>query len=280
DDANVRRALNLSIDKAQLIARVTRGGQVPATHYVPDITGSGYSAQAELDRKAGRDPFSGPDFDFDPVRARALLREAGYEIAEEGGNYKAKGFPPLEILYNTSEGHRAIAIVIQDAWQRNLGVTVSLRNEEWKVMLKSRDQGNFQIMRGGFSAEYNHPLTFLDTFLSYSPQNESGWADPEYDRLVKEGVATADPAESIRKLRLAERRAALAVPRIPLYFYTKGTLVKPWVKGFYPNARNVHLMQWLWIDETNSAENRPAAEPREYPPPGRFAKGPAPTEAP
>ncbi len=70
------------------------------------------------------------------------------------------------------------------------------------------------------------------------------------------------------------------MPRIPLYFYTKGTLVKPWVKGFYPNARNVHLMQWLWIDETNSAENRPAAEPREYPPPGRFAKGPAPTEAP
>lgn len=147
-------------------------------------------------------------------------------------------------------------------------------------MLKSRDQGNFQILRGGFGAEYDHPLTWLDTFLSKSPQNESGWADPEFDRLVKEAVSIPDPVESIRKLRLAEARAVAAVPRIPLYFYTKSTLVKPWVKGFYPNARNVHLFQWLWIDETNKAENRPAAEARDYPPPGRFAKAQAPKETP
>lgn len=147
-------------------------------------------------------------------------------------------------------------------------------------MLASRDQGQFQIVRGGFAAEYNHPQTFLDTLLSYSPQNPTGWADPEYDRLVKEGAALADPVESIRKLREAERRAAEQVPRIPLYFYTKSTLVKPWVKGFYPSPRNVHLAQWLWIDPTTQAENRPAAEPRDYPPPGQFAARPDPAERP
>jgi hypothetical protein len=68
--------------------------------------------------------------------------------------------------------------------------------------------------------------------------------------------------------------------RIPLYFYTRAVLVKPWVKGFYPNARNVHLAQWMWIDESGSPENRPAAEPREYPPPGKFVASPAPGGSP
>ena len=48
--------------------------------------------------------------------------------------------------------------------------------------------------------------------------------------------------------------------------------VKPWVKGFYANPKNVHLAQWLWIDRDGKAENRPAGAPREYPPPGRIGK--------
>ena len=280
DDVRVRRALDLAIDKAQLVLRVTRAGQIPATHFVPDLTGSGYSAAAEADRKAGRDPFSGPGMDFDPPRARALLKEAGYEVVEENGAYKARGLPPIEILYNTHEGHKAIGVAIQDYWRRHLGVTVSLRNEEWKVMLKTRDQRNFQIMRGGWAAEYDHPGTWLDTFLSYSPQNNTGYVDPELDQMLKDAAAIADPAQSIARYRAAEKRAVDAMTRIPLYFYTRSVLVKPWVKGFYPNGRNVHLAQWMWIDESGSPENRPAAEPREYPPPGKFVASPSPPPPP
>ncbi len=280
DDVRVRRALDLAIDKARLVESVTRAGQIPATHFVPDLTGSGYSAAAEADRKAGKDPFAGPGMDFDPARARALLKEAGFEIIEEAGGYKAKGFPPIEILYNTHEGHKAIAVAVQDFWRRHLGVTTSLRNEEWKVMLKTREQGDFQIARGGWSAEYNHPSAFLDTFLTISPANNTRYVDPEYDRLIRDAAATSDATESIAKYRLAEKRAVDAMARIPLYFYTRSTLVKPWVKGFYPNVRNVHLAQWMWIDESGSQENRPAAEPREYPPPGRFVAQPAPGGAP
>lgn len=270
DDVRVRRALNFAIDKAQLVARVTRSGQIPATHYVPDFTGSGYSEVAAGDSDAGTDPFAAPGKDFDPERARGLLREAGYAIEREGETYRASGFPPLEILYNTNEGNRVVAVAIQDYWKRHLGISAQLRNEEWKVMLKSVQERNYQVARGGWIAEYNHPQTWLDLFLSYSPQNRNGWADPEYDRLVKEAAQIADPARSIRKFREAERRAVDATPKIPLYFYTKSTLVKPWVKGFRPNARNVHLAQWLWIDPSGTAEDRPAAAPLEYAPPGPF----------
>jgi oligopeptide transport system substrate-binding protein len=270
DDARVRRALNLAIDKEQLVRRVTKSGQIPATHYVPELTGSGYADAVAADKKAGTDPFSGPGRDFDPGRARALLTEAGFAVEPDGEGFRAKGFPPLEILYNTSEGNRNIAVAIQDFWRRHLGISAQLRNEEFKVMIKNVTEGNYQVARGGWGAEYNHPQAILDLFLSYSPSNRTGWVDPEYDRLVAEAAQIADPAQSIRKFREAEQRAVDAMPRIPFYFYTKSTLVKPWVKGFTPNVRNVHLTHWMWIDPTGTAENTPAAPAREYAPPGRF----------
>jgi oligopeptide transport system substrate-binding protein len=274
DDPRVRRALNLAIDKQELVDEVTQGGQSPATHYVPDFAGLGYADAVKADRAAGTDPFVRPGYVYDPERARGLLGEAGFPVEEAGGAYRAAGLPPIEILYNTSEGHRAIAVAIQDMWKRNLGVSVTLRNEEWGVMQKNRRDGNFQIARSGWFADYNHPHTWLDTFLSYSPNNNTGWADGSFDALLRRAAATADPKESIRRYREAEVRAVEGMSKIPLYFYTKQTLVKPWVMGFVPNARNVQLVKWLWIDperQEMGADAAPAYPSPEFPPPGRFA---------
>src|SRR5262249_25616445 len=115
-DVRVRRALNMAIDKAGLTTALLGGGQTPATHYVPDFVGSGYAEQAAMDRADGKDPFPAPQEAFDPARARALLGEAGYPVEGEGGSLRARGFPALEVLYNTSEEHRAVAVAIQDMW--------------------------------------------------------------------------------------------------------------------------------------------------------------------
>lgn len=272
DDVRVRWALNLAVDKQQIVERITRAGQIPATHYVPDYTGSGYAEVVAEDKRLGVDPFSSPDVTFNPERARALLAEAGYEIVREGDGYRAKGFPPLEILYNTSEGHKQIAVAIQDMWKRHLGISVTLRNEEWKVMLKNTRDGHFQIVRFGWVADFNHPSTWLGTFLSYSPQNRMGWRDSEFDALMRAAAATSDPVESIRLFRKAEKRALDGMSRMPLYFYTKSTLVKPWVKGFVGNSRGIQLAQWLWIDPDwrNNPSNETAFPLLEFPPRGRL----------
>ncbi|NUQ75061.1 MAG: peptide ABC transporter substrate-binding protein [Polyangiaceae bacterium] len=273
DDVRVRRALNLAIDKREIVERITRAGQIPATHIVPDFTGGGYAEQAAADRAAGTDPFVlAPDLQHDPERARALLAEAGHPVVKDGDGYRASNFPPLEILYNTNEGHRHIAIAVQSMWKRHLGVSATLRNEEWKVMLKSVRDGHFQVARGGMGANYNHPHTFLDLFLSYSPQNATGWADKEFDTLIKAALAAPDRKESIRLYRKAEERAVAGMSKIPLYFYTKSTLIKPWVKGYYGTVRMVHLVKWLWIDEAwrQNPENRPAFTPLPFPEPGRL----------
>ncbi|HZO12126.1 MAG TPA: peptide ABC transporter substrate-binding protein [Polyangiaceae bacterium] len=274
DDVLVRRALNLAVDKQLLVDKIGRADQVPATHFVPDPAGSGYSEQAEADRRAGKDPFSGPGHDFDPQRARTMLGEAGYPVEKKGDRYQAKGFPGVEILYNTGyEGHRSMAIAIQGMWQEHLGIRVQLRSEEWKVMLKNMRDGHFQVARLGWGADYNHPHTWLETFLSYSGNNWTHWKDPEYDKLVETAAATADPVESIKLYRQAEARAVDGMPRLPLYVYTKSTLVKPYVRGFWDNAQNQHHVRWMWIDTDwqKGGENTPAYPPPEFPKPGRIA---------
>jgi oligopeptide transport system substrate-binding protein len=274
DDVRVRWALNLAIDKREIVERITRAGQIPATHVVPDFTGRGYAEQAAADKKAGVDPFASPAFQHSPERARALLAEAGYPVVADKDGYRASGFPAIEILYNTSEGHKHIAVAVQSMWKRHLGVSATLRNEEWKVMLKSVRDGHFQVARGGMGASYNHPHTFLDMFLSYSPQNPTGWADKEFDGLIKAALAAPDRKESIKLYRKAEERAVAGMSKLPLYFYTKSTLLKPWLKGYYGTVRMAHLVKWLWIDESwrESPENRPAFTPLELPEPGRLAE--------
>lgn len=272
DDARVRRALNLATDKQQLVDSITRGKQMVATHFVPDFTGSGYAEALDAGEKAGKRPFSGKGYHHDPELARAQLREAGYHLEERDGGWHATDFPPIEILYNTHEGHQKIAVALQDQWKRNLGIAVTLRNEEWKVMLKNLRDGHFQIGRGGWIADYNHPHTYLDTFLSYSANNWTRWSDSKFDALVAEAAATADPEQSIQRYLDAEKIAVEAMSKLPLYFYTKSTLIKPYVKGFYPNGNNRHNVRWMWIDPNWPAEseNVPALPPLDFPDPGNF----------
>jgi oligopeptide transport system substrate-binding protein len=276
DDVRVRKALNLALDKRQIIDKVTRGQQQPASHFVPDFTGSGYDERVAADRASGSDPFARPEWQFDPERARKLLGEAGYKVEQRDGRWHAQGFPSLELLYNgavgATSGHPAIAVAMQAMWREHLGISATMRNEEWKVMLKNMRDGHFQLARLGWSADYNHPHTYLETFESESPNNWTRWKSPELDALVDKAAATGDLVESIKLYRQAEMVALEGMPRIPIYFYTKASMAKPYLKGVYPNGMNRHPVRWMWIDPDwrNSPSNEPAFPPLELPPPGRI----------
>lgn len=266
DDVRVRRALDLAVDKRTLASTVARGG-IAATHYVPANIGGGYAERVAADQAAHVDPFSLPNDGFDPERARALLREAGHAItAGPDGALRAEGFPPVELLFEASEGSRQFAVAVQDMWRRHLGVTVALRSEEWRIVVQDLRARRFQILRYGWAADYDHPHTFLSTFTTDSPQNHTGWSDPELDALVTRAAATQDVPESIRLYRQAEERAVRGMCRIPFYFYTGTTLVRPWVEGWAPNGMGIHLVRWLSAE----GQGAPLPAPRPFPPPGRI----------
>ena len=225
DNVHVRRALSLAIDREKVVEFVTRGGQIPTQDLVKD----GLNGYKGLNRPI-----------YDPQKAKQELAEAGYP--------DGKNFPELTLHYNTSEGHKQIAVAIQQMWKETLGIEVNIENVEWKVYLKKIKQKDFQVARLGWIADYVDPFTFLELLTSECQNNRSNWSNSEYDRLVKQGQQTASPEERLQLFRQAEQIMADEQPMIPLYIYTRSTMLKPYLKGYWGNLLNRHPWKYMWID--------------------------------
>ena len=221
-DKRVRRALALTINREDITRYITRGGQLPAYFLTPPNT-SGYTARAR--------------FEYNVEQARELLAEAGFP----GG----RGFPDLEILYNTSEGHRSIAEAIQQMWKEALNIKVKLLNEEWKVYLASVANGDFQISRAGWIGDYNDPNTFLDMWLTGGGNNMTGWSNSEYDQLIELAGRTIDTRERFEYFQQAEAILMDELPVIPIYFYVRNLLIHPSVKGWHPTILDHHPYKFV-----------------------------------
>jgi oligopeptide transport system substrate-binding protein len=235
NDKRVRQALAMAIDRESIVTNVLRGGQFPAYSLTPPNT-AGYTPRAKIPR--------------DLNLARKLLADAGYP----GG----KGLPPIEILYNTQEDHKRIAEALQQMWKQNLGVDARLLNEEWKVYLDSVHSQNYQVARQGWIGDYPDPNTFLDMWVTDGGNNETGWSNPEYDRLIKEAARTVDPAQRLEVFQKAEAILMDEVPIIPIYVYTRVFLQQPYVKGFYPNILDEHPYQYIWLAPDSELNSKAA----------------------
>ena len=221
NDVRVRRALSMSIDRESLVKNVARGGQPPAFNYTPPGT-SDYLCRTHVP--------------YDPAGARKLLAEAGHA----GG----AGLPPIDILFNTSELHRELAEAIQAMWKKELGLDVRLNNQDWKVYLASRAQMDYTICRAGWIGSLD-PSYFLENFLSGGANNLTGFASPEYDRLIKQAQFTTDPAARDACFQQAEAILLEQAPIVPIYFYTNIYLLKPSVRGWHSNPVDYHPLEEL-----------------------------------
>jgi oligopeptide transport system substrate-binding protein len=212
-DVRVRKALALSIDRDSLVKHVTKGGQLPATVITPPDT-MGYTAHSDLR--------------YDPEAARQLLAEAGYPNGE--------GFPAVEILYNTQEQHRKIAVAIQQMWKQTLNIDLKLHNQDWKVFLDTEASGKFQISRGSWIGDYVDPNSFLDMWVKDGGNNRTGWHNPQFDKLVLQVAPQADsPQQRYQAFLAAEKILMDELPVIPIYTYVSMHLQHPSVKGMPDN---------------------------------------------
>jgi len=224
-DKRVRQALSLAIDRKAIVENVTRGGQRPAFHFTPPDT-QGYTSRTHTE--------------FNPDRARQLLAEAGFP--------DGKGFPPVEILYNTSEAHKAIAEAIQQMWKKELNIDARLLNQEWKVYMDSESQLNYDVSRAGWIGDYPDPSTFLKTFTTSSGNNRTGWSNPEFDRLIAEADRANDPAQRMELFQKAEAILMEEMPLVPIYFYTRVYLQQPSVKNWHPNFMDHHPYKYVYLE--------------------------------
>ncbi len=227
DDARVRQALSLATDREEIIRVATAAGESPAYSLVPPAM-PGHAPQ-ECEKP-------------DPQRAREMLAQAGYP--------DGRGFPRLEIHYNTDQAHQAIAELVRKQWQRTLGIVVSLRNEEWGSAQNTQQQMKYLVSRRAWSADYPDPNSFLNMYLTGGENNNTGYSNPEYDRLIDEATRELDEAKRMQTLQKAERILMDELPIIPIYFYVSRNMVKPRVQGFRNNPLDNHPVRTIWIDES------------------------------
>jgi len=225
NDVRVRRALALAVDREALVRDVTRRGEKPAYHYTVDGTG-GYVCRTNLPH--------------DPDEARRLLAAAGFP----GG----RGFPRIAVLYNTKELHLLIAEALQEMWRLELGIDVQLRNQEWGVYLNSMNAHDYDITRAGLFVDPFDPWQFLRTYTSSYGFNRTGWANPEYDRLIDALEAAADPVTREALAQEAEALLMQEMPIIPLYFYVESYLVDASVCNWSDNPMQVLPLQEAWVE--------------------------------
>ncbi|MDG1820034.1 MAG: peptide ABC transporter substrate-binding protein [Porticoccaceae bacterium] len=229
-DKRVRRALAMAIDRQKIADQVLKAGQVPAYAITPPNT-MGYYPQSDLS--------------YDPDQARALLAEAGYP--------QGQGFPKTEILYNTQEEHRKVAVAIQQMWKDSLNIDVVLLNQEWKVYLDSVASSNYAIARGAWIGDYVDPNNFLDMWICDGGNNRTGWCNPDYDQMILEQAPQAKThAERLAIFTRAEQLLLEEMPVLPLYIYVSKHLVSPSIKNFSQNILNQPSFKDIYLQDPNS----------------------------
>ncbi|MCK7356607.1 ABC transporter substrate-binding protein [Enterobacter roggenkampii] len=229
NDARVRKALNMALDKDIIAGKVLGQGQRPAWLISqPDIGGV----------KLQNPDYASWPLDKRIAEAKKLLNEAGYNESH-----------PLSfnLLYNTSESHQRIAIAASSMWKKNLGVDAKLQNQEWKTMLDTMHTHNFDAVRYAWIADYDDATTFLNNFRTGDSENTSQYSNPDYDGALVNAAKAKTAEERGKYYQQAEDLLGRDVPAIPVYHYVRTHLVKPWVGGFTPDKLGYYYTKDMYI---------------------------------
>lgn len=223
NNVNIRKAFALAINRQGIVENITKGEQQPAMGLVPpsifEENNEGYFK------------------DNDVEKAKEYLEKG----LEELGLDK---LPTVKLSYNTDEGHATIAQAVQDMWKKSLDVDVELNNEEWNVYLDSMSEGNYQVGRMGWNADFNDAINFLEIFQSVGGNNYTNWESEEYSDLIEKSRTETDPEARKQILRDAEALFMEELPIAPIYFYTN-----VWVQN--EKVKNVEVsplggIQYKW----------------------------------
>ncbi|HCH50920.1 MAG TPA: oligopeptide ABC transporter substrate-binding protein OppA [Proteus sp.] len=214
DDVRVREAVKLSIDRQIIAEQIMGQGQIPAYTFTPSFIGNGnfkapkWSSWTQQQRNE---------------RARELLKEAGFDSQH-----------PLSftLLYNTSDQNKQQAIAAASMWKKNIGANVTLQNQEWKTALESRNQGNYQVARATWCADYNEPTSFLNSFISTSSLNTIFYENKEYDQALENALLAVDNGARHQLYQRAEALLDKDSAIVPIYYRVSVRLVSPTIGGF------------------------------------------------
>ncbi len=230
NDARVRTALAISIDREGIVEKIVTPGSLAAYGVTPAAV-TGYQPPVPDYARLGRQQRL--------AEARRLMQAAGY------GPAKPLAF---DLKYATLEENRRLAVALAAMWQA-IGVQATPMNLELNAVNKAARTGDFAMLSYSWFAPADDAYTFLGLAETGNPNNYSGYSNPAYDRLLSEANAVMDPVRRAGLLSQAEASMLADHPIIPVFFYVRRFLVKPYVQGFEPNPRGLNLSRWISVSK-------------------------------
>ncbi|WP_082234920.1 peptide ABC transporter substrate-binding protein [Halobacillus massiliensis] len=225
----IRKALAMAVNREDIVNYVTKMGEEAAHGFVSpgfaDANGNDFREQ------------SGKLVEFNPEEAKKLLEEG---MEEEGYDE----LPDITLTYNTDETNKSIAEAIQEMYSENLGIDVTLENTEWNVFLEDQKALKHQLSRSSFLADYADPINFLESFVTDSSMNRTGWSNEEYDKLIADAKEETDEEQRFEYMYEAEKILMEEMPIFPIHFYNQVHLQKENVDGIVRHPVGYLELKW------------------------------------
>lgn len=257
NNPKVRQAFGLSVDR-EALAKFRKVYQplyfITPTGIFPEYDKAMAKVGEEIRQERGISPEEWTKFvkKLDPEKARKLLTEAGFPVQKSGDGFSCPSFPTdtVSLTYNTTESNRQIAEFVQAQWKRNLGITVPLKNMEFKTFLPYRKALQYDgFAQSLWSGDYMDPYTFLGLHYGKDNDGAAGFNDPKYNQMLDEANSELDPQKRYEKLARAEYYLVDQLPSVPLTVSATDWMKKPYVKGLYPNPGTLHCWKFVYIEQ-------------------------------
>lgn len=212
DHKKMRLALAMALNRAEIVEHVLQGGQLPATALVSPMKNWEVKSYFQ---------------DNSLKQANQLLDEVCVEL-----KMKRENFPAIKILYVTLERNQKIAEVVQQQWQKGLGIKVELEAVEYKLFRERLNNLDYMAANGNWIADVTDPINFLEVF-KYRDRgtNNTGWEHPVYKQLLNMAAYESDEAKRKESLAMAEKFLMEEMPIAPIFFYTLSYLKNQKLRG-------------------------------------------------
>ncbi|MDH6363547.1 oligopeptide transport system substrate-binding protein [Enterococcus sp. PF1-24] len=239
NNENLRKALSYAIDREALVTNVLGDGCVASKTLVPE--GMSFN------------PETGDDFIEDSNTAMEYDLEKAQEYWEKAKKELGITEFSFELLADDQDSTKRVGEYIQGAWSEAFdGMTVKLITVPFTVRLDRSDSGDFDVVIGGWGADYSDPSSFTDLFTTGNSYNRGHWENPEYDALVKSAATTnaTNPEARWQDLLEAEELISAQAGAIPVYQKAEGHLRSEKIKGVVANGAGApYEYKWVYIEE-------------------------------
>lgn len=239
-DARVRKALSLAIDRNYVANTLMQGTYSPASAIVGpgwlDTDGSSFAENAN-----GGTPYIDNDnFDANLEEAKKLLEEAGYPNGE--------GFPQIEYTTNDAGYHKVVAEYLQQAWAA-IGIDLKVNIVEWASFTPMRRNGEFDVARNGWVGDYTDPSNILELFCTTNGNNDGKYTNADFDAAIEDSRVTTDAATRSADLHKAEDTLMNDAGCIPIAYYNDFWLQSSKITGSWHSANGYWYFMYADITE-------------------------------